>query len=185
MKSFPQTSRSIPRTALPSRLRSLLRSSPLSLSLSRVGGALLLSVASAACSGVAGTAAPAAPAAAPPGAPSKTAAAQAAAPAPLLQQLQAAIGDAACDSSDQCRTIAVGSKACGGPERYLPWSAKRSDGATLGRLAEQYAAARRIEDAKSGMMSTCELLMDPGAVCQQQRCVLQPRGPGAGGAPVR
>lgn len=135
--------------------------------LSRLAGAVMLALASAACSGVTDNAAPAA-----------------AAPAPLLQQIQAEIGDAACDSSDQCRTLAVGSKACGGPERYLPWSSKRSDGARLGQVAEQYAQARRIEDEKSGMMSTCELIMDPGATCQQQRCVLLPRGPGRGGAPL-
>lgn len=145
--------------------------------LSRLGGAVLLTLAGAACSGAAGdTAAPTAPLA-------SAAATAAAAPTPLLQQIQAGIGDAACDSSDQCRTLAVGSKACGGPERYLPWSVKRADGARLAQLAEQYAAARRIENDKSGMMSTCEMIMDPGATCQQQRCVLLPRGPG--GPPVR
>lgn len=144
---------------------------PLSTPLSRTIGAVLLSLASTACSGPIGTPAPAA--ATPLGATTT-----------LLQQLHAQIGDASCDNSAQCRTLAVGSKPCGGPERYLPWSTKRTDGATLGRLAAQYAAARQIENAKNDLMSTCEMVTDPGATCQQQRCVLQPRGPGAGGPPV-
>ena len=144
---------------------------PLSMPLSRLAGAVLLSLASAACSGPTDTSSPAA-------------AAPAATPAPLLQQLHAQIGDAACDNSAQCRTLAVGSKACGGPEQYLPWSTKRTDGVTLGKLAEEYAAARNIENAKSDLMSTCDLITDPGATCQQQRCMLLPRGPGPGGPPV-
>lgn len=143
---------------------------PLSTPLSRTVGAVLLSLASAACSGPTGTPAPVG--ATPSGANS------------LLQQLHAQIGDAACDNSAQCRTLAVGSKPCGGPDLYLPWSTKRTDGVTLGKLASQYAAARQIENAKSDLMSTCELVTDPGATCQQQRCVLLPRGPGAGGPPV-
>lgn len=143
---------------------------PLFTPLSRTVGAVLLSLATAACSGPTDTAAAASPT--PAGATS------------LLAQLQAQIGDAACDSSAQCRTLAVGSKPCGGPDRYLPWSTKRTDGVTLGKFAAQYAAARQIENAKSDLMSTCEMVTDPGATCQQQRCVLQPRGPGAGGPPV-
>lgn len=141
---------------------------PPSALLPRIGGLVLLTVAGAACSGTAADG--------PPGR-------AGVAPAPLLQQIQAEIGDAACDAAAQCRTLALGSKACGGPERYLAWSSARSDGARLGQLAAQYAAARQAEDARSGMMSTCEMVIDPGATCRQNRCVLLPRGPGAGGAP--
>ena len=140
---------------------------PLSALLSRIGALALLSVAGAACSGSATN-----------GPPAKAVAA----PAPLLQQIEAEIGDAACDAAAQCRTVALGSKACGGPERYLAWSTARSDSARLAQLAEQYAAARQAENARSGMMSTCDVIIDPGATCQGRRCVPLPRGvsPGAG-----
>jgi len=137
----------------------------------------MLLLASTACSSGAGHAAPPAPLPPPP-------AAAGLAPDSLLRQIQDAIGDAACDGASQCRTIAIGSKACGGPERYLAWSSARTDGAWLARVASQYAAARRLDDEKSGLMSTCEQIIDPGATCRQQRCVLLPRGPGAGGAPL-
>lgn len=141
----------------------------------RLGGVILLLLAGTACSGSSAHAAPPAP---------PLPAAAGVAPDSLLRQIQEAIGDAACDSASQCRTVAIGSKACGGPERYLAWSSARTDGARLAGLVSQYAAARRLDDEKSGLMSTCEQVIDPGATCRQQRCALLPRGPGAGGAPL-
>lgn len=116
--------------------------------LGRLGGALLLAAAGSACSG------------APP------------APAPgLMQQLRAEIGTAACDSAQQCKTIAVGNKACGGPESYLAWSSKVSDGAKVQRLADAHSAKRKSDNLASGMASTCSAVMDPGATCSAGRCV--------------
>jgi hypothetical protein len=115
--------------------------------------------------------------------PSRTAptpAASSAAPAPapgpdaLWQQIQAASASTSCDSDSQCHTIGVGAKACGGPERYLPWSSQKDDGAGLKQLVTQHAAARRAADAHAGMMSTCSVVSDPGATCRANRCTLNP-----------
>jgi hypothetical protein len=92
--------------------------------------------------------------------------------AALWQQVQAAAADTGCDSDSQCHSLGVGAKACGGPERYLAWSSRQSDGAALKALAEQHSAARRADDAREHMMSTCSLISDPGAVCRANRCVL-------------
>ena len=155
-----------------------------STSLVRLCGALLLAVAGSACSGVSSTAAPEsapsapvgktpapapAPAAAPPPAPVRAAAP--AATTDLLQQLRAEIGGAACDTAQQCKTIPVGHKACGGPETYLAWSSKASDGAKLRSLADAYGAKRKSENVASGMISNCMAVMDPGATCNAGRCV--------------
>ena len=75
------------------------------------------------------------------------------------------IGDAACDSDAQCHTIALGAKACGGPQRYLAWSSSRTDGSALRRAAEREARAARAQVEKSGMMSNCAMVTDPGAYC--------------------
>jgi len=99
----------------------------------------------------------------------------------LWQQIQAEVGDAACDGPQQCHSIAVGAKACGGPDAYLAWSSKRSNEAKLRALVAAHAQARKDENASSGMVSDCRMVTDPGASCQAGRCVLQP--PGAGAAP--
>ena len=120
----------------------------------RLCGAILLASAGSACSG----------------------GSKAAVPVPLphtdlLQQLKAEIGSAACDSSQQCKTIAVGHKACGGPATYFAWSSKANDGARIKLLADAYSASRKAEEKKSGMVSTCSAVMDPGASCNAGRCV--------------
>ena len=97
----------------------------------------------------------------------------------LATRIAADIGDAACDNSSQCRTLPYGHKACGGPERYLPYSTKVTDPIRLTQLAQQLAEARRREDQRDGMMSTCSVELDPGATCNAGRCVLQPQSPGA------
>ena len=102
----------------------------------------------------------------------------------LRAQIEAARGAAACDSDAQCHTIGVGAKACGGPEGYLAWSSKQDDGTRLRALVAEHAAARGAEDRKSGMMSTCSVVPDPGAQCTAGRCVLRAPGvvPGGSGA---
>jgi hypothetical protein len=101
----------------------------------------------------------------------------------LWSQIEAQRGDATCDAPEQCHSIGTGSKACGGPERYLAWSSKDNDGSRLKALVAQHAAARRSEDARSGMMSTCSVVPDPGATCVAGRCAL--RAAGLGGSEAR
>lgn len=102
----------------------------------------------------------------------------------LLARIDAARGTA-CSADAQCHTIGVGARACGGPERYLAWSSRDDDGTRLRALVAQHAAARRAEDAKAGMMSTCSVVPDPGAACVAGQCVLQSAAPGAGGVLAR
>lgn len=100
----------------------------------------------------------------------------------LIAKIRTEIGDAACDAPRQCRSIAVGAKACGGPEGYLAWSSKRTDELRLKSLVEQHSAARKEENQRSGMLSTCVFETDPGATCQAGRCTLGPRGAGPASA---
>ena len=98
------------------------------------------------------------------------------APAPgsasLAKQIKKEVGDAACDAPKQCETIAIGAKACGGPERYLAWSNKSSDGKQLTALVQAQAEASRKLQQADGMMCTCAIVTDPGATCEAGRCVL-------------
>jgi len=93
--------------------------------------------------------------------------------ATLQEQIQAEVGKAACDSTQQCQTIAIGAKACGGPERYLAWSSKNNDGKKLKALAYAQAEASRRQQQNDGMLSTCSIITDPGASCVAGRCELQ------------
>lgn len=103
--------------------------------------------------------------------------------AALWQRIQSANAANSCERDSQCHSMGVGAKACGGPESYLAWSDKNPDAAALKQLVEQHAAARRDEDARAGLMSTCQVTPDPGATCRAGRCelrTLQPGQPGGG-----
>ena len=99
--------------------------------------------------------------------------------ASLWPQIQAEVGAAACDDAQQCRTIAIGAKACGGPESYLAWSTQQSDGPKLKSLVAQHRSLREAEMRRSGMASDCSFVTDPGAICLAGRCELLPRGQAA------
>lgn len=86
-------------------------------------------------------------------------------------ELLSLIGNAACDSDSQCRSLPLGEKACGGPESYLPWSIKTSNAHQVAAWAERYRAAQRVERQGDARFSNCAFLVDPGAVCRAARCV--------------
>jgi hypothetical protein len=114
----------------------------------------------------------AAPSSTTPAAPSNNGpAAPASAPATPDQQLQALIGAASCTEDTQCKTIGWGAKACGGPDRIVAYSTQNTDTATLEALAKKQA-----EPAGGGQQqfpSDCAYVVDPGAHCVAQRCVLR------------
>jgi hypothetical protein len=101
----------------------------------------------------------------------------------LWQQIKSANANLSCDNSSQCHSLGIGSKACGGPENYLAWSSKNSDGAQLKELVAQHSAARRAEDQRQGMMSTCSMINDPGASCRAGVCTLNPQSLSSPGQP--
>jgi len=93
--------------------------------------------------------------------------------AALLQRIQAEVGQANCSSTAECRTLPIGSKACGGPARWMAWSATASRGDTLQTWAEELAQRQRQAALADGRMSTCSVVPDPGASCDAGRCVLR------------
>ena len=75
------------------------------------------------------------------------------------------IGPAACSADTECRTIALGAKACGGPLFYRAWSSRGTDPQALTNAAARYTAAQRAGLEASGMASNCARVTDPGARC--------------------
>jgi hypothetical protein len=95
-----------------------------------------------------------------------------AAEAAMAQRITAEIGTAACTRDADCRTLPMGSKPCGGPARWVAWSATVSRGDALQAMATDLAALQQQRQAAEGMMSTCSVVPDPGARCDAGRCVL-------------
>jgi len=81
------------------------------------------------------------------------------------QALKEATGTS-CRLDNECRTLAVGWRACGGPAQYLAWSVSATDRQAMQGAARIYTALQRRRAEASGEMSTCELLPEPTAYCQ-------------------
>jgi len=94
------------------------------------------------------------------------------APANTLADIRRQIGTPTCSENAQCRTLPVGAMACGGPQEYLPYSTQKSDANALRALSERSYTETKAALTASGMVSTCMLKADPGAVCVAGTCQL-------------
>lgn len=94
----------------------------------------------------------------------------------LLERIKSEIGSAPCTSDDQCRSLPVGAKACGGPAAWWPWSESNADGKRLQAWAQELDRLQRQRFEAIGLQSNCQVVPDPGAGCAAQRCVLRVRG---------
>ena len=92
-----------------------------------------------------------------------------------LAQLRAlvteVVGDSTCTRDAQCKTIAFGSKPCGGPWSYLVYSTATTDSARLDAVVQRYNAYEDSLNRAEGRFSDCMLVQQPPVACQQGRCV--------------
>lgn len=86
--------------------------------------------------------------------------------AQLLEQIRSNIGNAACNDQQQCKSLGLGLKACGGPEMYLAWSTLTTNAQLLSSLSQRYRSLREEQIKAAGEISNCMLIKDPGAYCQ-------------------
>ena len=82
-----------------------------------------------------------------------------------MAALRALVGDAACESDADCRSMPIGAKACGGPEGYVAWSRRVGDAAALAEAVAAYNARRAADTQRDGRVSDCAMAVDPGAAC--------------------
>ena len=91
--------------------------------------------------------------------------------------LESALAKAShCTATSECRSLAVGGKACGGPTGYEAYSTKSVDPATMTALAQREHDLALQEARESHRVSNCMMLGDPGARCEANKCVTG--GPG-------
>lgn len=87
------------------------------------------------------------------------------------QSLENIVADKSCDNDIQCKIIAVGDRACGGPSSYLVYSTRSADEAQVKQLAEQITTLERAYNMQNQMMSICQHLIEPATQCVENKCV--------------
>ncbi|KPH56823.1 hypothetical protein [Pseudoalteromonas porphyrae] len=87
------------------------------------------------------------------------------------QQLKDLISDPQCDDHTQCKILAIGSRACGGPSSYVAYSTKSADEQEVLASAKQITSLESQFNAQTGMISICQHLTEPSAQCIENKCV--------------
>ena len=78
-----------------------------------------------------------------------------------------------CQAPSECRTAAVGSRACGGPRYYIPYCATATDSAALAFKLEEVAKAEQAYNTKYQLASTCEMRLPPPVALTGGACTAQ------------
>lgn len=81
------------------------------------------------------------------------------------------VANTECDSQSQCKVLAVGSRACGGPSQYLVYSTKHATAADVEKLADTITQQAKQFNAQNEIVSTCQHLTKPAAQCKNNQCV--------------
>lgn len=89
---------------------------------------------------------------------------------PSLKGIQQLVQNKQCQAKSDCGSIGIGHRACGGPESYLVYSKKQVDKNKLEAMVSKYNEAKKEQVKKSGMMSTCMMLMPPAVDCKNNMC---------------
>ena len=91
----------------------------------------------------------------------------------LEDQAKALVKTDGCTSADQCRTAAVGNRACGGPRYYLVYCSRTTDSAAL--FAKLKAVLRRLAprtqpDLDQAISSAIDCVPPPEAIRFIRHC---------------
>jgi hypothetical protein len=97
----------------------------------------------------------------------------------LLRMIKAEVGEPAAKSPSQCKTIALGSKPCGGPATYLVYSTAGSDEDKLKQLVSEYnELSRKYHREHPEIMSDCMFVAEPKVELSDGLCKIKALGPG-------
>lgn len=95
----------------------------------------------------------------------------------LQVRLEKLTENKACDTTAQCKVIAIGSRPCGGPEGFMVYSSAHTDEKLLQFTADRFASLKREQNDKLGLVSTCQMLYEPAVSCQQSLCDVESTPP--------
>lgn len=91
----------------------------------------------------------------------------------LESEIDALIGDASCTDADACASVAMGDKACGGPERYLVYCTESVDITEIEALAEEHREVQSQINEIEELGSDCAYIEAPETALEGGVCVAQ------------
>jgi len=88
----------------------------------------------------------------------------------LRGRIATEIGDPVCTRPNQCRTIGMGAKPCGGVSQYLIYSTGVTDSVALKNLVGRYNTLSREMNDRHHLISDCMVVLPPDVGCVDGRC---------------
>ena len=88
----------------------------------------------------------------------------------LLALVRQQLRPAYASTADECRVLGVGSRPCGGPERFIVYSTANTNESVLLELVGAYNRNRMADDAREGLVSNCRVIPKPAVVLQDGIC---------------
>jgi hypothetical protein len=88
----------------------------------------------------------------------------------LGKEIQEFAKNKACAGSNDCRTMAMGSKPCGGPTNYIIYALSKTDEKQLADKVKQYTDLQKEFNIKYNPFSDCMFLTPPIVDCLNGIC---------------
>lgn len=76
-------------------------------------------------------------------------------------------------SGDDCRTMPMGAKACGGPEKYLIYALSKVDEKQLIEKVKVYTDLQKKINTETNKISDCSLIVAPTVNCLNGTCTVK------------
>ncbi|MFY8352623.1 hypothetical protein AAEU29_18920 [Pseudoalteromonas sp. SSM20] len=90
-------------------------------------------------------------------------------------KLNLLINDKSCNATFQCRVIAYGERACGGPSKFDIYSIKNTKQEEVEFIANEITQFEKAYNKSSQHLSTCEHNTSPQTLCINKVCELVER----------
>lgn len=88
----------------------------------------------------------------------------------LQRDISQLISNKSCNSSSDCKLVALGARACGGPETYEVYSKLHTNEKKLSELASQLEELQKAYNEKNQVASICMMEPKPSFSCSQNIC---------------
>jgi hypothetical protein len=89
----------------------------------------------------------------------------------IEKQIADLIGAAPAKQVSACKTLAFGSKPCGGPWRFLVYSSEYTEEARLIQLVATYNELQERLNRERGLMSDCSIAVEPAVELRNGFCI--------------
>jgi hypothetical protein len=88
----------------------------------------------------------------------------------LGKEIQEFAKNKACSNGDDCRTMPMGAKACGGPTNYIIYALSKTDEKQLAEKVKQYTEFQKELNIKYNRVSDCKFEIPPTVDCLNGVC---------------